>query len=136
MSKTPQTLAEALHNCCTRLEAKDLETNDRLLSASYRFPAEFPGFAGHFPGYPVLPAIIQLAAVRHTAELGLGRNLQPTTYSRTKFRTIIQSDEEITISLNLKAEESGFKGSFSINRANGEKIADGSCHFNSKTEEL
>jgi 3-hydroxyacyl-[acyl-carrier-protein] dehydratase len=34
-------------------------------TASFVFPPEFCGFAGHFPGNPVLPGIAQIMAVLH-----------------------------------------------------------------------
>ena len=35
---------------------------DSGLSAKFVFPAEFPGFDGHFPGHPVLPGVCMVQA--------------------------------------------------------------------------
>ncbi|MFV9646765.1 MAG: hypothetical protein ACNYWU_13155, partial [Desulfobacterales bacterium] len=89
----------------------------------------FPGFDGHFPGQPVLPAIIQLAAVRYIAECGLEHPLTPNSYGRTKFRGIIQPDEEIEVTLALYVEEKQWVGKFTIRRFAKEVVANGVCTF-------
>jgi 3-hydroxyacyl-[acyl-carrier-protein] dehydratase len=33
------------------------------LHGRYRFPKDFVGFAGHFPGHPILPAIVEIMTV-------------------------------------------------------------------------
>lgn len=43
-----------------------VETPDGAYVASFRFPADFSGFKGHFPGHPVLPGacMVQAAVVQ------------------------------------------------------------------------
>ena len=38
------------------------------MTASFEFPPDFAGFAGHFPDNPVLPGIAQVMAVLHAME--------------------------------------------------------------------
>lgn len=49
------------------------ETNEHgAFCGEFTFPEGFIGFAGHFPGMPVLPGIVQIMAVLHTcASCGL-----------------------------------------------------------------
>ena len=35
-----------------------------VIQGTFTFPPDFIAFAGHFPGQPILPAVVQLAAVR------------------------------------------------------------------------
>lgn len=51
----------------------------------YRLEADFPGFAGHFPQHPVLPAVVQLLMARMTVENGLGRPLNLIGVPQAKF---------------------------------------------------
>ncbi len=39
-------------------------TGDDKWEKEYIFPADFIGFAGHFPGNPILPAIVQICMIR------------------------------------------------------------------------
>ncbi|MCJ7600554.1 MAG: hypothetical protein MUO63_03520, partial [Desulfobulbaceae bacterium] len=95
MSNQLKSLAKSLQLCCKKWEINTKDKKSLSISAVFVFSDSFPGFDGHFPGQPVLPAIIQLAAVRYLAELGLGQSVRPGGYSRIKFRGIIQPDDEI-----------------------------------------
>lgn len=65
------------------------------------FPADFPAFAGHFPGQPVLPAVVQLAAVRLLAARHLKQELAPITVARAKFKSMVGPDEPMTVTVTL-----------------------------------
>lgn len=39
-------------------------TGDDKWEREYIFPTEFIGFAGHFPGNPILPVIVQICMIR------------------------------------------------------------------------
>lgn len=66
------------------------------------FPPDFPAFEGHFPDQPILPAVIQLAAVRLLAVKKTGMELLPTGVQRAKFKKTIQPDMPITVSILIK----------------------------------
>ncbi len=51
----------------------------------YVFNADFPGFAGHFPGRPILPAVLQIMAASLLVEAATGERLQPAAIERAKF---------------------------------------------------
>lgn len=55
-------LFEAVGNCREPLPRNAASGE---FSAAFLFPPEFCGFAGHFPGNPVLPGIAQIMAVLH-----------------------------------------------------------------------
>jgi len=99
------------------------------LRAVFNFNANFAGFVGHFPGRPILPAIVQLASVRFLAELGLKQPVQPVSYSRTKFRGVIQPNERIYIQLELKKNETNWSGRFSLKDMDDNYVARGQCEF-------
>jgi 3-hydroxyacyl-[acyl-carrier-protein] dehydratase len=123
-----QSLQQELSACCREFHVQKQEKG-LVVSSIFRFPPSFPGFAGHFPTRPVLPAIIQLAAIRHLAELALASPLLPTGYGRTKFRGIVPPDEEISCALLLEEAQDQWAGRFSIRRMDNDLVADGSCTF-------
>ena len=129
MSNSIQSLEHAVHLSCMKWKIDSRNEKTIKLSSIFVFSDSFPGFDGHFPGQPVLPAIIQLAAVRYIAECGIGQPLMPTNYKRTKFRGIIQPDEEIEITLALHAEEKQWVGKFAIRQSAKEVVANGTCTF-------
>lgn len=126
-----QSLQQELPACCQELKVE--RQNHRLsISSLFCFPPSFLGFFGHFPNMPVLPAIIQLAAIRHLAEMTLERHLVPTGYGKTRFRGIISPDENIHCSLLLEEVKDQWTGRFSIRRMDDGLIADGSCTFSAE----
>ena len=129
MSEQLKSLAKSLQLCCKKCQVITEDENTLRLSSVFVFSELFPGFDGHFPGQPVLPAIIQLAAVRHLAERGLGHPLRPSGYSRTKFRGIIQPNDEIEVTLDLYAEEKQWSGKFTLKRSAKELVSNGFCTF-------
>ncbi len=100
------------------------------LCAAFCFSSDFPGFAGHFPDQPVLPAVVQLAAVRFLAAEHLGRPLQPVSVSRTKFKAMIGPDDEMRVRARIQRTDETVTLSFTIT-ANRDTAAVGElvCSF-------
>ena len=63
----------------------------------YRFAPGFIGFSGHFPGDPILPAIVQVCAVVSLAEEESGKALRLAAVRSAKFLSPIRPDEEVSI---------------------------------------
>ena len=63
----------------------------------YRFGPGFIGFSGHFPGNPVLPAIVQIRAVVSLAEEEGGKTLRLAAVRSAKFLAPIRPDEDVWI---------------------------------------
>lgn len=62
---------------------------------SYGFAPDFIGFSGHFPGYPILPAFVQVLMVVTMAEEIKGRPLKISTLERAKFQKEVFPGQEI-----------------------------------------
>lgn len=62
----------------------------------YRLPRDFLGFTGHFPGNPVLPALLQLVMVRLLMEEALGAPCS-LEIRNAKFSVPIRPDAGITV---------------------------------------
>jgi 3-hydroxyacyl-[acyl-carrier-protein] dehydratase len=91
----------------------------------FRFGADDPVFAGHFPGRPLLPGVFQLEMARVAAESVLNCPLAVREISKAKFQRPILPDE--TVRLELKLSETGetiqARASFSVKgQAAGETI--------------
>lgn len=58
---------------------------DGSVSQRYVFSPDFPGFSGHFPGRPILPAVLQIMAANQLVEAATGQRLLSTAIERAKF---------------------------------------------------
>ncbi len=97
---------------------------------AFLFPAQFIGFTGHFPQRPVLPAVVQLAAVRCLAGYLLGREVGLHGFYGVKFRDMVVPDEEIWITITLVGEASLWQAGFSIvKKEGGGRVAHGHALF-------
>lgn len=99
-----------LENCIQSVNVN----NNGQITGTLLFGADFPAFEGHFPEQPVLPAIVQLAAVRILAAKHLGKQLVPTSIDRAKFKTMIGPEEQVTITIHLDQSDNDVTISFSI----------------------
>jgi len=63
----------------------------------YRFSRDFVGFSGHFPGYPVLPAIVQILAALDVAERMKARRLKLAGVKNAKFHIRIRPGHEVLV---------------------------------------
>lgn len=122
-------LYEALAGCCLKRRVVDKEELRLEASGEFRFPADFPGFQGHFPGNPILPAIVQLAMVRFLADWSLGFCTRPTLHQKIKFKGTIRPEEPVHLNLVLKKDGETWDGMFSLKRSNGEAVAGGIMNF-------
>ena len=78
--------------------AGDIErTGPETVVRRYRFASGFIGFSGHFPGNPILPAIVQVCAVVSLAEEEGGKTLRLAAMRSAKFLSPIRPDEEVSI---------------------------------------
>lgn len=69
-----------------------------IWTVDYRLPRDFPGFTGHFPGNPVLPALLQVVMVRLLIEEALGVPCS-LEVRNAKFSVPIRPDALITVSV-------------------------------------
>jgi len=58
---------------------------------------DHPAFTGHFPGRPILPAVVVLAEVLATVEAQTGRSLQHWMIVTAKFLVAVTPGEPLTL---------------------------------------
>ncbi len=68
----------------------------------YRFGPDFLGFAGHFPGYPILPAFVQLLAAQTLIEEHHGHALELATVEKAKFHLPLKPGQEIQVAFRRR----------------------------------
>ena len=83
----------------------------------YCFSPDFIGFSGHFPGYPVLPAFIQVMTAISLIEELNGCPLKLATLEKAKFLIQIQPNQEVAVQCReyLAAGRKGWEARLTVN---------------------
>ncbi|ADH85813.1 3-hydroxyacyl-ACP dehydratase FabZ family protein [Desulfurivibrio alkaliphilus] len=114
-------LEEGLRQSLRSWRREQQDEEGMWLVGDYCFAPEFPGFAGHFPDLPILPAVVQLAAVRQLAELAVAGKLLTVGCRGAKFRGMVRPQELLTVSLHLvpRGEATGWQAKFKLTKDGG-----------------
>jgi hypothetical protein len=82
---------------------------DRVL-LEFTIPAESAYFDGHFPGFPLLPAVAQFELVIRLASRYLGTGLNVSRLKRIKFSNMVRPGNRLRLELryNQERQEIGF----------------------------
>ncbi len=84
-----------------------LQDNPSEIRNTYLFDDDFMGFSGHFPGYPILPAVLQLLVARLLIEEKKGYEIRVTSIGKAKFMSEIRPNDPITVQcVDADTEES------------------------------
>lgn len=70
--------------------------------ASFLLPADFPAFDGHFPGQPVLPAIVQVQMAVCVIGKKTGKDVKLKEIKKAKFANPAAPGDNIFLTLNAK----------------------------------
>jgi 3-hydroxyacyl-[acyl-carrier-protein] dehydratase len=95
---------DQIKGCITEAPRK----TERGWEQNYVFPVGFVGFQGHFPGNPILPAIVQLMTARQSIAGQLGCEVAVTKVTRAKFHEIIPPEVVVTVLWNIRQQEDGY----------------------------
>ncbi|HAD04622.1 MAG: hypothetical protein A2005_11055 [Desulfuromonadales bacterium GWC2_61_20] len=71
-------------------------------SQEFAFAPDFLGFSGHFPGYPVVPAVVQVLTAQMLVEAVTGRPLRLTALDNAKFLIQLHPEDVITVRCRQK----------------------------------
>ena len=90
---------------------------DQTIRQDFSFPPDFVGFAGHFPGDPILPAVVQIGlgvvlSQGLLAEKAGHQRLE--TVTRAKFLRKLKPGETITAQCTRRARHGPDSESFSV----------------------
>lgn len=81
-----------------RLLAVDCHADDGVLQLA--IPADLPCLAGHFPGHPLLPGVVQIGWALDLAARYLGTSLQCRDMEAVKFQHMMQPGQPVTLTLH------------------------------------
>jgi len=73
------------------------QDNTGAVTHRYCFRSDFIGFRGHFPGYPILPALVQILAAIITLEDHIQCRLKLISVEKAKFHLPLHPDHEIEV---------------------------------------
>lgn len=80
-----------------RRMADPLQVVEGGWSRTYTLTPDFPGFAGHFPGHPVVPAVAQVSMVLRTIADACGQEPLLQEIVQAKFIQPITAGQSVTI---------------------------------------
>lgn len=69
------------------------------IAARVRVPETSPWFSGHFPDFPVLPGIAQLAMVRDAVSRISGKEVGVGGLRRVRFKQMIRPGQELDVAI-------------------------------------
>lgn len=80
----------------------------RTHTTSVRIPASHPSLVGHFPGRPVVPAVVLLDRVLDEAQQWLGNAPVATGLAQAKFTAPLLPEQTAQLDLTLQGNELRF----------------------------
>jgi 3-hydroxymyristoyl/3-hydroxydecanoyl-(acyl carrier protein) dehydratase len=77
---------------------------DAHVELDLRVPADLVVFPGHFPGFPVVPGVLQLDWVLRAARERLGFAAPPARIEMLKFKALLRPDQRFTLRIDADAD--------------------------------
>ncbi len=74
---------------------------------NFCFAAEFVGFDGHFPEFPILPAMVQMLIAQVLAEAVVGQPLTLASLGRAKFMQQLHPGVQIDVRVRCRDKDNG-----------------------------
>jgi 3-hydroxymyristoyl/3-hydroxydecanoyl-(acyl carrier protein) dehydratase len=90
-------------------EEKIIKQTDNAVILEFSVPDSSDYFDGHFPGYPILPAVAQIYIIMQFASRYFGISSELSIIKRTKFTNIIRPDTPLVLHMEKKEEIISFK---------------------------
>jgi len=87
---------------------KIIEKTETSVSLEFSIPGASSYFDGHFPGFPILPAVAQTELVIRFAARHFGTSISPLEIKRVKFTNFIRPDTPLILKLTKKEKSISF----------------------------
>lgn len=91
---------------CREPELHSWNATADSLTAEMTFPPNGEWFAGHFPGFPVLPGVAQLFFARHFAKRAFADFPDAASYRRIKFKRLVRPGERVLLEVGRRGTAS------------------------------
>jgi 3-hydroxymyristoyl/3-hydroxydecanoyl-(acyl carrier protein) dehydratase len=88
-------------------ELLEEHADGRSLVRMLRVAADGAALEGHFPGVPIVPAVVQIHWVLEAAERLCGRAVVVRRFEALKFRDVIQPGQTVRVTVDLSAAGDG-----------------------------
>lgn len=95
-------IGRALPGCLEGIESAT--ASPATIAGWFRLPPDFPAFDGHFPGYPILPAVVMPRMAALLAQARLGRALELRAIPQAKITRGIFPGRSIRVEATLEPE--------------------------------
>ncbi len=85
-----------------------VQITEMAAKQQFCFGSDFVGFSGHFPEFPILPAILQVLLAQMVAEKIVSAPVRLASLTRAKFRQQIKPDDQIDVQVKCKDKNGRF----------------------------
>jgi len=85
------------------------EKNENSVTLEFSVPASSPYYDGHFPGFPILPAVAQTEMILRLAAKHFGSGIDVSEIKRIKFSNFLFSDRPHLLRLDKKDNTLSFR---------------------------
>lgn len=85
------------------------ERKENSVILEFSVPGGSPYFEGHFPGFPILPAVAQTDLIVRYASRYLGTGLDISEIQRMKFTSMIRPSVPLVLRIEKKAKTVSFR---------------------------
>jgi len=99
-------------------KVKLIEKNEKSVTLEFSVPGTSPYYDGHFPGFPILPAVAQVDLVVRFASEHFGINIGISKINRIKFINIIRPENPLVLFIEIDKGNIVFK----ISSSGGETV--------------
>jgi 3-hydroxymyristoyl/3-hydroxydecanoyl-(acyl carrier protein) dehydratase len=110
------------------VDKRIFDRDQGTISAELCCPVDFPAFDGHFPGQPVLPAVMQLVVVRMLVGELLQVPLETVKTGKMKFKGMVVPDEVVQVRVAVEKSDDLWNGVFKLSKPDS-VVSSGSILF-------
>jgi 3-hydroxyacyl-[acyl-carrier-protein] dehydratase len=95
----------AMRKAISAAATTPLQRTEMSGKQSFCFASDFIGFSGHFPDYPILPAVLQVLLAQLIAEGVMERPLRVVALLRAKFIRQLRPEEKIDVCVDCRDQD-------------------------------
>jgi len=99
-------------------EERIIQKTETSVSLEFSIPDTSPYFDGHFPGFPILPAVAQVELALRFASKYFGTSIGVSEIRKIKFSNLIRPFNPLVLTIDKKEKNISFK----INSPSGETV--------------